>query len=161
LPSGTFEHVPSAVESAHDSQLPAQARLQQYPCAQNFDMHSDPSPQGLPFVLRPHEPFVQLAGEVHSAFVAQTFWQTFAPQMNGKQELTPGVTHEPLPSHVDEGVKVVVDAGHVEVLHTVSFAYFWQAPAWHLPLAPQLAAPMSTQRPAGSALFVATFVHVP
>ena len=58
-------------------------------------------------------------------------------------------------------MNVVVAAGHVESLQGVPFAYFWQAPAWHLPFVPQPAAPVSLQRPAGSLAPVTTFVHVP
>lgn len=43
----------------------------------------------------------------------------------------------------------------------VPLGYFWQAPAWQRPLVPQLVAPWSLHIPAGSALPVATFVHVP
>ena len=66
-----------------------------------------------------------------------------------------------MPSQVEPGVNVVVAAGHVESLQGVPFAYFWHAPAWHLPFVPQLAPPASAQRPAGSGAPVVTFVHVP
>jgi hypothetical protein len=64
-----------------------------------------------------------------------------APHSNGKHELAAGVTQAPLPLHVDPGVKVVVPAGQVESAHAVPIAYFWQAPAWHLPFVPQLIGP--------------------
>jgi hypothetical protein len=55
------------------------------------------------------------------------------------------VTQAPPPSHVDRGVKLAVFGGQVGSLHEVPFAYFWQAPASHFPLLPQLAAPWSMQ----------------
>jgi hypothetical protein len=51
--------------------------------------------------------------------------------------------------------------GQVESLHDEPFAYFWQAPPWHLPFVPHEALPWSTQRPAGSAAPVVTFEQVP
>jgi hypothetical protein len=71
------------------------------------------------------------------------------------------VLHFPAPSQVDWPVNVVVAAGHVESLHLTPAPYFWHAPAAHRPLLPQLAAPWSRHRPLGSAVPVATFVHVP
>jgi hypothetical protein len=58
-------------------------------------------------------------------------------------------------------VKVVVAAGQVEALHVVVALYFWQAPAAHRPLLPQLAAPWSTHRPVGSVAPVATLEQTP
>jgi hypothetical protein len=67
----------------------------------------------------------------------------------------------PLPSQVEFAVKVVVPEGQVPSAQDVPLAYFWQAPAWHLPLVPQLAAPWSLHIPAGSEFPVATLVHAP
>jgi hypothetical protein len=66
-----------------------------------------------------------------------------------------------LPSQVEPAVEDVVPAGQVAAAQEVPLAYFWQAPAWHLPLVPQLAAPMSLHIPDGSTFPVATLVHVP
>jgi hypothetical protein len=92
----------------------------------------------------------------------QELLQTFvAPQRKGKHELSAGVTHVPLPSQVAPGVNVVVASGQTEALHAVPWVYFWQAPAWHLPLRPQLVAPSSAHLPAGSCDPVGTLVQVP
>jgi hypothetical protein len=160
-PSGTLLQVPSEVCSAHDWQEPLHAELQHTPCAQNFDRHSEPSAHVLPRPLRPHEPMMQTAGEAQSPAAVQDTLQTFVPQLYGKQELAAGVTQAPLPSHVEPAVKFVVAAGQVESWQSVPFAYFWQAPAWHLPFVPQLAAPKSWQAPAGSLDPVGTLVQAP
>jgi hypothetical protein len=103
--------------------VPAQAVSQQTPCAQNVEWHSLSSAHVLPSSLRPHEPFVQTAGDAQSASVVQAALQTAAPHSNGKQELAAGVTQAPWPSQVEPGVKVVVFAGQVEPAHAVPTAY--------------------------------------
>jgi hypothetical protein len=141
LPSTMLPQWPSDPDSTQEVHVPAQAESQQTPCAQNVDWHSLPSAHVLPSPLRPHEPFVQTAGDAQSASVVQAALHTAAPHSNGKHELAAGVTHAPWPSQVEPGVNVVVFAGHVEAAHAVPTEYFWQAPAWHLPFVPQLPAP--------------------
>jgi len=51
--------------------------------------------------------------------------------------------------------------GQVAAWHDVPWTYFWQEPAAHLPLVPQLAAPWSLQPPAGSGIPVGTSVQRP
>ena len=160
-PFATLLHVPIEATSAHDWQVPLQAELQQTPCAQNFERHSVPSAQVLPRPLRPHEPRMQTAGDAQSASAAQAPLHTAVPQLYGKHELDAGVTHAPLPSQADAGVNVVVAVGQVESSHGVPFAYFWQAPAWHLPFVPQAGPPPSLHRADGSLRPVGTLVHVP
>jgi hypothetical protein len=104
---------------------------------------------------------VQTAGDAQSASAMQATLQTFVPQLYGKHELAAGVTQAPLPSQVEPAVKFVVVVGQVEPLHSVPFAYFPQAPAWHLPFVPQLAAPWSWHMPAGSGEPFGTFVQAP
>jgi hypothetical protein len=160
-PFATFVHAPIEPARPHDSHEPLQLELQQTPCAQNFDRHSVLSAQVLPRPLRPHDPLMHTAGDAQSASAAQAPLQTEAPHLNGKHELAAGVTHAPLPSHVEAGVNVVVAAGQVEPAQAVPFAYFWHAPAWHLPFVPQVGPVMSVHRPAGSEFPVGTLVHVP
>jgi hypothetical protein len=161
FPSAMFEQWPREPDSTHDWHVPPHAPSQQTPCAQNVDWHSPPSAHVLPSPFKPQDPFVQTAGAAHAASLVQAALQTPAPHWNGKHELALGVTHAPWPSQVEPGVKVVVPAGQVEPAHAVPEAYFWQAPAWHLPFVPQLAGPWSAQRPAGSVAPAGTFVHVP
>jgi hypothetical protein len=136
-----FAQWPSVPDSTHDVHVPTHAPSQQTPCAQKPEKHSVASAQVLPTPFNPHEPLVQTAGAAHSASVVQDALHTLTPHWNGKHELAAGVTHAPWPSHVDPGVNVVELDGHVESAHAVPLAYFWHAPAWHLPLVPQLAAP--------------------
>jgi hypothetical protein len=67
----------------------------------------------------------------------------------------------PAPSQVEAPVKVTDPVGQVAAEQVVPLAYFWQAPAWHFPLVPQVAVPWSLQMPAGSVVPVATLVQVP
>ena len=134
---------------------------QQTPCAQNPEMHSVASAQVLPRPLRPHDPLVHTAGGAQSPSPVQEALQTPAPHSNGKHELAPGVTQAPWPSQVEPGVNVVVFAGQLEPAQAVPRAYFWHAPAAHLPFVAQLAGPMSTQMSAGSGVSFGTFVQVP
>jgi hypothetical protein len=154
-PAATGRQAPVA-QVMHE---PAQALGQQTPRAQKVLAHSGPCAHAAPGGLRPHEPALQVAGGAQSASAVQLVLHTAAPHANGRHEVVPGVRHAPAPSHTAAGVNVVVT--QVESLQRVPAAYFWQAPASHLPLVPQLACPWSAQLPAGSDAPVATLVHVP
>lgn len=160
-PAAMFAQRPSEPDSTHERQVPAQASSQQTPCAQKPETHSAPSAHVLPAPLSPHEPFVQTAGAEQSRSLVHAALQTLPPHWNGKQELAAGVTHAPLPSQVEPGVKVVVPGKQLEPAHAVPCAYFWQAPPWHLPVRPQLAGPLSTQISAGSGVPLGTVEQVP
>jgi hypothetical protein len=71
------------------------------------------------------------------------------------------LTQVPAPSQVAPAVNVVPPAGQVAAAHEVPRAYFWQAPAAHLPFSSQLPAPWSLQPPAGSGIPVGTSVQTP
>ena len=143
--------VPALPVSPHDMQMPVQAVLQQIPREHMPLLHSTPSTQVPPFGLRPQEPLLpQTPGGAQSASAVQVDLQVVAPQRKGKQEVAVGTTHDPAPSQVDWPVWVVVPAGQVAAPQEVPCAYRWQAPPWHLPLVPQLAAPRSTQVAVGS-----------
>jgi hypothetical protein len=116
--------------------------------------------------LSPQRPVVALhtAGTAQSAAVVagvQLVLHAVAPHLNEPQDIAAGVVHVPAPSQVAAAVDRFVAAAHVGALQTVPDAYFWQTPAWHLPVVPHEALPASLQMPAGSGLFVGTFVHVP
>jgi hypothetical protein len=164
-PTGTGRQVPSEPPTAHDWHAPVQAELQQKPCAHAPETHSTLSPQACPFGLRPHRPFaLHTAGSAQSAAdvaAVQLALQAVAPHLNEPQDAAAGVVQVPAPSQVDAAVDVLVAALQLGSLHTVPFAYFWHTPAWHLPVVPQVARPMSLQTPAGSALPVGTFVQAP
>ena len=55
----------------------------------------------------------------------------------------------------------LVVVGHVAGKHGVPGSHFWQAPASHLPLVPQVDCSWVAQRPAGSGEPVATFEQMP
>lgn len=149
-PAATLEQVPRLALRAHDMQVPVQVVAQQIPCAQKVDWHSAPAEQTAPFGLRPQEPLMQEAGEAQSALPAQVALQALVPQVNGKQEVEVGTTQVPAPSQLPPPVKVVPPAGQLAPWQEVPWAYFSQAPAWHLPSVPQLGPPLSMQLPAGS-----------
>jgi len=153
--------VPAVAGRAHDMHFEAQAVKQQAPWAQMPLPHSVPSLQTAPGGLKPHEPALQEAGGAQSASAVQDDLQTPEPQAKGAQELDIGVAQVPAPSQVDAGVKVVPAAGQVAPAQGVPGTYFWQAPAWHLPLVPQLVPPWSTQLSAGSGIPVGTGAQVP
>ncbi len=158
--AGTGAQVPAAPVSAQDIQVPLHAVPQQTPWAQMVLLHSVPLEQTAPFGLSPHDPEIQEAGIAQSLSVAQVALQALVPQVNGKQDDEAGTPQVPAPSQVPPGVKVVPVGGQVAPWQEVPCWYFSQAPAWHLPSVPQLAAPLSMQLPAGSGP-EATAVHWP
>jgi hypothetical protein len=165
-PTGTAWQVPSEPVTAHDWQASVQTALQQKPWAQIADTHSRLAPHGCPFALSPHSPdvWLQTEGAAQSATVVggvQLVLHARGPQLNDPHDVAAGVVHTPAPSQIEAAVDRFVAAMHVGSLQTVPAAYLWQTPAWHLPVAPQEAAPASRQIPAGSGLPVGTFVHVP
>ena len=160
-PAGTGVQVPSLPASAHETQLALHAVAQQTPCAHWPLKHSTPVPQLAPFGLRPHEPPVQAAGGAQSASALQVELQAEAPQRNGKQEVAAGVMHVPAPSQADWRTRVVVPEAQVAGAHGVPSAYFWQTPASHLPLVPQVAGSRSIQVCDGSGAPVGTAVQMP
>jgi hypothetical protein len=65
-PTATLVQVPRVLLSAHDWQAPAQALLQQMPCAQKPLPHSAAAAHEAPLVLRPQDPAaLQLLGALH------------------------------------------------------------------------------------------------
>jgi hypothetical protein len=153
--------VPAVAGSAHDVHFAPQVVRQQTPRAQMPLPHSAPLPHTAPGDLKPHEPALQEAGAAQSASAMQLVLQAAVPQANGAQEVDIGLTQAPAPSQLDAGVKVVPVAGQVAAAQGVPIPYFWQAPAWHLPLVPQLVLPWSLQLSAGSGMPVGTAVHRP
>ena len=119
VPAATATQLPALPAAAHDMHVPAQAVLQQTPCAQTPLAHSPPPPQTAPSGLRPHDPLPQTAGGAQSASAAQVALHAAAPQRNGKQEVAAAVRQVPAPSQLPAGVKVVVPVGHVATLQDV------------------------------------------
>ena len=141
--------------------LDEQAVEQQTPWAQMPLPHSVPPAHTAPFGLRPHDPATQDAGGAQSASAVQLDLHPPVPHVKGEHELDIGFTHTPAPSQLEAGVKVDPPVGQLPSAQDVPCGYFWQAPAWHLPLVPQLILPWSTHDAAGSAIPVGTAVQVP
>jgi hypothetical protein len=164
-PTGTGRHVPSEPATAHDWHAAVHAALQQKPWAQIPETHSPLPPQACPLGFKPQRPVaLQTFGDTQSAFevaAVQLALHAAPPHLNGPHDVAAGVVHAPAPSQVDAAVDMFVAALQLGGLHTVPLPYRWQTPAWHLPVVPQVAWPMSLQTPAGSALPVGTFVHDP
>jgi hypothetical protein len=160
-PRSTGVHVPGAVATAHDWQVPEHAVRQQTPCAQTPVAHALPSLHGAPGDLSPQEPLLHTEGETQSASDAHVALHTESPHLKGAQEVAGGVTHAPAPSHAEAPVAVVPLAGHVAPAQGVPCGYFWQPPASHMPFVPQLALPWATHVPEGSGAPVATLEQRP
>ncbi len=160
-PAAIAEQVPALAASAQDMHFDPQAVAQQTPWAQMPLPHSVPPAQTAPVGLSPHEPATQVAGLAQSASALQADLHAAAPQPKGKQELDNGVRQAPAPSQLAAGVKVVPAAGQLAAAQAVPFTYFWQAPAWHLPLVPHPLPPWSTHDAAGSGMPVGMAVQVP
>jgi hypothetical protein len=119
-------------------QVPVHAVLQHTPWTQSPLAHSPPAPHMAPSVLSPHEPPLQTPGDAQSASDVHVDLQAPVPQLNGKHDVAAGTVQVPAPSQLPAGVNVVEFAGQEAGLHCVPCAWFWQAPAWHRPLAPQV-----------------------
>src|SRR6185312_2898270 len=161
-PAATLVQVPAVLaEALHDLHAPLQLVLQQTPWLQKPDLHSSPLAQARPGSFSPHEPLAQTAGASQSALLLQAPLHALVPQTYGKQDVAEGFTQVPAPSQVELPVKVTEPAGQVAGAQVVPPAYFWHAPAWHLPFVPHDVAPWSLHNPAGSDVPSATFVQVP
>ena len=103
---------------------------------------------------------MQEAGIAQSLSVVQVALQALVPQANGKQEDEAGIPQVPGavagPARREGGPV----AGQVAAWQEVPCWYFSQAPAWHLPSVPQLAAPCRRSCRRGRAP-AATAVHCP
>jgi hypothetical protein len=108
VPDGTLVQVPALPLSAHDMQVPVQALLQQTPCWQKPEPHSEALEQGFPGVFSVQAPELQTLGETQSASAVHEVLQTVAlPQVRFPGQ-APAVTglQVPAPSQVCAGVSV-------------------------------------------------------
>jgi hypothetical protein len=72
-----------------------------------------------------------------------------------------GVWQLPAPSQVDSAVNRLLEVGQVADMQGVPAVHFWQAPAWHLPLVPQVDASWIAHIPVGSGAAFVTSVQTP
>jgi hypothetical protein len=96
--------VPCALLSAHDLHGPAQAVLQQTPCAQKPDKHSMPLLHEAPGIFLPHEFSLQALGGTQFPSCVQTSKHLLPLQANGAHERDMGAAQLPLLSQVEPGV---------------------------------------------------------
>jgi len=94
------------VVSAHDWQVPAQAVLQQTPCAQKPETQAAPDVQVAPGGSLPQLPLVQLLGETQSALVVHVCLQAPVPHSNGSHIAVVAARQVPAPSQVRPCVSV-------------------------------------------------------
>ena len=86
-PAGTLVQTPALPLSAHDLQSPAQAVMQQVPCAQTPELQSPSAEQPAPIGFLPQLPFMQVLPVVQSALVVQLCLHCpVAPHTNGAHE---------------------------------------------------------------------------
>jgi hypothetical protein len=98
-PAGTLVQTPALPLSAHDLQSPAQAVMQQVPCAQTPELHSPSVEHPAPIGFLPQLPFMQVFPAVQSALVVQLCLHCpFAPHTNGAHEMAGVLAQVPLPS---------------------------------------------------------------
>jgi hypothetical protein len=115
VPEGTGVQVPALPASAHDMQVPVQALVQQTPCWQRPEAHSEALEHGLPGVLSAQAPELQTLGETQSASAEHEALQVVAVlqvRLPGQAAAVTGL-QVPAPSQVCAGVSV-------ETLHTAA-----------------------------------------
>jgi hypothetical protein len=127
VPLAASMHCPSLPAIAHDLQVPAQAVVQQTPCAQIADAHSVPAVHEAPGGFGPQLPFTQAAPATQSAAVAQVERHLPSPPHRyWPHELPVAAPHSPAPSH--SAANVTVEPAQLGALQIVPRAYSAQAP---------------------------------
>ena len=127
MPLAALMHWPSLPAIAHDLQVPAQAVVQQTPCAQTVDAHSLPAVHGAPGGFGPQLPFTHAAPATQSAAVAHVDRHLPSPPHRyWPHELLVTAPHSPSPSH--SAANVTVDPVQLGVLQIVPRAYCAHAP---------------------------------
>ena len=163
VPLGTFEQVPSAVDSAHVLHVPLHAVSQQRPCAQNPELHSAAAVHVPPSGLSEHVVPLQMFGATQCASIEQLFLQMPAvvSHWNAMHDCIVAAAHAPAPSHSCGGL--YVDPVHDAATHCVPLTCLRQAPApLHVPSLPQVDAAAAGHWPVTTGASPAeTGEHVP
>ena len=96
---GTFEHVPSALASAHVLHVPPQAVSQQRPCAQNPELHSPATVHVAPSGLSEQVVPLQTFGATQCSSIAQLVRQVPAAlsHWNATHDCVAGAAQVPAP----------------------------------------------------------------
>jgi hypothetical protein len=111
-------------------QVPVQALVQQTPCWQKFEAHSEAAPQGVPFGLSEQVPLLHIVGETQSASAVQVVLHRRPPESQSRLPgQLPGVTvlQVPPPSQVAAGVNT--EPVQAEGAHCVPLGQSRQWPA--------------------------------
>jgi hypothetical protein len=161
FPAATDVQVPRVFGSEQLRQAPLQSVSQQTPSTQWLLSQAASAVHGLPGMILPHDPFLQTCPISQSASTLQSTLQAPSAQRLGLQVATPGGLHVPRPSQTPGRLRRTGPA-HVGAMHCVSTGYRAQPPKpSHVPVFPQVIAPLSVQRPRGSGLPSSTARHVP
>jgi hypothetical protein len=153
IPSGTFLHVPSLPETAHDLHVPVHVVMQHLPCAQNVELHSASAPQLAPRGFLPQLPLTQVLGETQSASVVHVVRQDLPSPAHwyGAHDCVAAPEHVPESSHMP--VVVRVDPTQVSAAQTTPAFPLKRAHApvpSQTPVVPQVSAVWVGQRSPGS-----------
>jgi hypothetical protein len=106
-PAGTLVQAPWLPVRPQDWQVPAQAELQQNPCAQNPELQLVPAVHAAPIGNLPQLDAVQTLGDPQSLLLPQVMRHVpLAPQLNGEQLEVPPGAQVPLPSQRPDCVSV-------------------------------------------------------
>jgi hypothetical protein len=105
--SGTFRHVPSLPETAHDRHVPVHIAEQQRPWAHTLELHSASAPQAAPIGFLPQLPPMHVLGARQSASVEQVVRQApIGPHTYGVHDSLLVPAQVPALSHVPGAVSV-------------------------------------------------------
>jgi hypothetical protein len=143
VPSATLLQVPRLPAIAHDLQVPVQAWLQQYPCAQKPESHSLAIVQAVPIGLSVQLPALQMLGATQSVATVATVQRVrqapvFVSQVYFPQGVGVAALQTPAPLHT-RAEAAVVPLVQVAAAHCVPLTCFRHAPApSHVPSLPHV-----------------------
>jgi hypothetical protein len=161
LPATTGVHLPRVAASAQLRHAPLQSVSQQRPSTQ-WPLSQTASPvQALPSLIFPHEPSLHRWPGSHWESPVQPTLHAPSTHRLGLQLATPGGMQAPSPSQTP-GRFWRTGPAHDGARHCVSAAYFSQPPnPSHLPVVPQVIAPLSVHTARVSGLPWSMAQHVP
>ena len=161
FPATIGVHVPSDATSEQLRQAPVHAVSQQTPSTQKLLAQSAFARHALPGAILPHDLLTHAWPGSQSASMRHPLLQTPPAQRLGLQLATPGGLQVPRPSQTPGRLRRTRPV-HVGARHCVSAAYRSQpSKSSHVPVVPQLVAPMSLHIARGSGAPSSTGQQVP
>jgi hypothetical protein len=129
VPFATLLHVPTLPATAHDLHVPAQAWLQQNPCAQKPESHSVAARHAAPIGFSVQMPALQMLGETQSPSAVQLVRHAVPAALHVylPHDAVVAAAQAPAPSH--RRCDVEVDPVQVAAAHDVPLMYLRHAPA--------------------------------